>query len=180
MEVTVEKQEINVPHEQRVADEKKPRKTPLTCPNKVSSFFITVNTNYFAGDKAEKDYLAYKDKFENALASMLPQFWQYFDWHTSKLGEKFGYGPNEGIDILLKKDRVVENSLKYVLELSPSHRLHAHILFYVKTKGVDKKLSIPKLKAAFEEKLGHGVYCNYKLVPSVMTLENYMSKNPVN
>lgn len=179
MQLNVEKEEIKINPEERVKEEKKPRKESLTCPNKTSSFFITINTNYHTADKSEKDYNAYKNKFENVLAEMLPKFHEFMEFKTSKLGTKFGYGANEGNDILLKPGRVIENSLKYVLEVSPSHRLHCHILFYIKTKGVDKKVLIPKIKKFLEEKLGHSCYVNYKLVSTVMSIENYLKKNPL-
>ena len=180
MEIPIEKQEIKIAPENRVAEEPKQRKQALTCANKVSSFFITIAFNYYVHDKSESDFNAYKQKVEKVISEALPSFYKFFDWKTSKLGEKFGYSDKDPEEVLLKKDRVIENSLKYVYEISPSGKYHAHILFYVRTKGVDKKLNIPRLKNYLTEKLGSTPYLNYKLVPSVMTLENYMSKNPIN
>lgn len=179
MELNPEKQELNIDNSERVKEPKKERKQALTCPNKVSSFFITINTNYFVGDKSEKDLTVYKSKFENVLAEMLPNFHEFVEFKTSKLGAKYGYGENDTRDILMKPNRILENSLKYVLEVSPSHRLHAHILFYMKKKGVDTKVIIPKIKEVLEAKMGHSCYVNYKLVSTVMSIENYLKKNPL-
>lgn len=180
MEIPFEEEQIEIKRDE-VKDpiEKKPRKQALTCPNKVSSFFITINTNYHVADKSEEDVRVYKKKFAVLLAETLPKFHEFIDFKTSKLGTKFGYSLEDSKDILMR--RVIENQCKYVLEISPTnHRLHCHILFYMKKKGVDTKINMPKLKKHFEEGMGHPCYCNYKLVPCIMNLEEYLKKNPLN
>lgn len=179
--MNIEVEEKIVENIERKPEEKKPRKVPQTCPNKVSSFFLTINTNYFTGDKSEEDYKVYRKKFTEVLAEMLPVLWQFVEFKTSKLGLKYGYSEQDTPEILMKKDRIIENQVKYVLEVSPStKRLHAHILFFMKKKGVDTKLKMPEIKKYLENKMGHSCYVNYKLVPSALTIEEYMKKNPLN
>lgn len=161
--------------------QKKERKPAQTCPLKTSSFFITINTNYHTGDKSEEDYKVYKKKFTGVLAEFLPDLWKFVDFKTSKQGLKFGYSEGDSVEVLMKKDRIIENSCKYVLEISPdTKRLHAHILFFMKKRGVDTKLNMPKIKEYINNAMGGSCYINYKLVPAVCTLEDYMKKNPIN
>lgn len=180
MDLKPEQQIINVKQEDRKT-EKKEKKIPQTCPNKVSTFFITVNSNYFVGDKTEEQLTETKNRFVEVLNGMLPQFDKFIEFKTSKMGLKYGYGENDPIEVLVKKDRIIENKLQYVIEISPStKRLHAHILFFMRKKGVDTKVKIPDLKAHFNNNGFEGSYVNYKLVSTVMSLEEYMRKNPIN
>ena len=181
MNINAQEETINIKPEDRIKEEKKARKQPLTCPNKVSTFFITINSNYFIGDKTEEEYKDYRKKFTEVLCAALPHFDDFVDFKTSKLGVKFGYGEKDAKEVLTRGDRIIENALKYVLEVSPNtKRLHAHILFYMRKKGVDTKINIPAIKKYMEEKLGNSCYVNYKLVSSIMSLEEYMRKNPLN
>jgi hypothetical protein len=179
MQITPQKVEIDIPNNERVKEPKKQRKPALTCPNKTSLWFVTINSNIFLNDKSENEAKNIKNKFVGALEEILHTFDKFVEMKTSKLGIKYGYAENDPREILCKNDRILEHKLDWVLELSPSGKLHAHIMFYLKKKGVDTKLMITEIKNAINSKLNISCYVNYRLSPSMMTLEDYMRKNPL-
>ena len=177
MDLKPQQQKVDIKPEERVKEDKKKR-VPKTCPNKVSSFFITINTNFYVSDKTESEVNEYREKFTKALETILPTFDTFVEFKTSKMGIKFGYSLDDPLPVLLK--RIVENKLQYVLEVSPNtKRLHAHILFYMKKKGVDTKVKIGDIKNYFINNGFEGAYVNYKLVTTLCTIEEYMRKNPI-
>ncbi len=184
MDLNVEQSTINIPTEGRVKPEKKPRKPALTCSCKTSTFFITINSNFVISTATEQEYLQFKAKFELILADFTKNLDQFTIFKTSKMGLNYGYGENDGNDILLKPDRILENKVLYALEEGPkTHKLHAHILFYMKKRGVDTKLDLVKMRSWFKDQIGHSIYLNYQLENKRNTthsdLENYLSKNPI-
>lgn len=184
MELNVEQSAaVTIPNENRVKPEKKPRPPAKTCPCKTSTFFLTINSNFCIATASESEYLAFKTKFELVLANFTKHLDQYTIFKTSKMGLNFGYGENDGNDILLKPDRILENKVLYVLEEGPkTHKLHAHVLFYMKKRGVDTKLDLVKMRQYFKDQIGN-CYINYALENKKNTthsdLEKYLSKNPI-
>lgn len=179
MQIQVEKQDIIVPQAERKKTEKVERKKSLTCASKVSSFFITINSNQNLDTATESEAKDIKTKFEFVIVDFLKKLPEFTEFKTSKLGITYGYGENDTRDILQKKDRILEHSVKYVFEKSPSGRLHAHILYYLKKKGVDTKLQLPEIREHFKNQMGHACYINYKLEGKKSSIEDYMRKNPL-
>lgn len=180
MNIQPAKVELEIKNEDRVPDAKKPRAKPKTCPTKASKWFITINTNIYLNDKNESEATDIKNKFANVLADLLPSFDNFVEMHTSKLGESYGYGKDDSREILCAKDRIIDVSLKYVLEISGSGRLHAHIEFFLRKRGVDTKINMEALKKAIDERMAISCYVNYKLHNASMNIEEYMKKNPIN
>lgn len=179
MEINPQRKEINIPQEERVKEEKKPRVQPKTCPNKVSLWFITINSNIYLNDRTQEEVEDIKNKFYNCMNSILPTFDNFVEMKTSKLGEKFGFSAQDPRAVLCNKDRIIEHKLDWVPEVSPSGRLHAHIMFMLRKKGVDTKIITADIKKAVDVVMGGSCYVNYRLSPSVITLEEYMRKNPL-
>ena len=184
MELNVEQSTISIPNEQRVKPEKKPRKAAITCPTKTSTFFITINSNFCIATATEQEYLSFKSKFELVLQDFTKNLDKYSCFKTSEMGLKFGYAENDSLEILFKPDRLLENKVLYALEEGPkTHKLHAHILFYTKRRGVNMKLDLVKMRNYFKDALGFSVYLNYQLENKRNTthsdLEKYLTKNPI-
>ena len=184
MNFNVEQSTINIPTENRVKPEKKPRPPAKTCSCKTSTFFITINSNFVVSTASEQEYLQFKAKFEMILDDFTKNLDKFTIFKTSKMGLSFGYGENDGNDILLKEDRILENKVLWALEEGPkTHKLHAHILFYMKKRGVDTKLDLVKIREHFKTQIGNAVYIHYALENKKNTthsdLEKYLSKAPI-
>lgn len=179
MQINPQRKEINIPANERVKEEKKKRVPPKTCPNKTSLWFITINTNIYLNDKSEHEATAIKQRFGQVMDDILPTFDHFIEMKTSKLGEKFGFSKDDPRQVLCGKDRILEHKLDWVMELSPSGRLHAHIMFFLRKKGVDTKVLTGEIKKAVDSKMNISSYVNYKLSPAMMNLEEYMRKNPL-
>lgn len=179
MNIQPAKVEVQLKNEDRVKEEKKKRAEPKTCPIKNTLWFITINSNIYLNDKSEQEANQIKKRFENSLEELLPSFDNFVEMGTSKLGLKYGYSAEDPREVLCSKDRILAAELKYVFELSPSGRLHAHILFRLKKRGVDTKISTKKIKEAVDKLMNGSCYVNYKLSACTQTLEDYMRKNPL-
>jgi hypothetical protein len=179
MNIQAQKKEISIPQSERAKEEKKPRTPPKTCPVKPSLWFVTINSNVFINDKPEHEVVALKEKFGNVIEELLANFDEVLEMKTSGQGINFGYAAADTKEILCK--RVSETKCQYVLEVSPSGKLHAHIMFLIRRRGIDIKINMPLLKQTVDKKMGCGsCYCNYKLHHIMTTtLEDYMRKNPV-
>lgn len=179
MQIEVEKQDIVVPQGERKKTEKVERKKSLTVPSKSSSFFITINSNQNMDTATEEESKKIKAKFEFVINDFLKKLPDFTEFKTSKLGISYGYGEHDSREILQKKDRILEHNVKYVFEKSPSGRLHAHILFYMKKKGVDTKLMLPEIREHFKNQMGYSCFIHYKLEGKKSSIEEYMRKNPL-
>lgn len=178
MQITPVKKEISIPQNERVKEEKKVRKV-TTCPNKTSLWFVTINTNVYLSDKSESEATIIKNKFVSSLEEILPKMDTFVEMKTSKLGVKYGFSENDPREVLCSPNRILEHKLDWVLELSPSGRLHAHFSFFLRKKGVDTKILTSEIKKAVDNLMGGSCYVNYRLSPSMMNLEDYMRKNPL-
>lgn len=181
MKIEVEKQDLLVPQGERKKPEKVERKKSLTCPNKHSIFFLTVNSNVNLDTATESEAKDIKAKFDHVVVNFLKRLPEFIEFKTSKLGLSYGYSENDTPDILQKKDRILEHSVQYVFEKSPSGRLHTHIKILLKKKGVDTRIRLAETRDYFKEQMQHACYVNYKLCtsPTRDTLESYMRKNPL-
>lgn len=177
MDIKPQKIDIEIPHEERQKQEKKPRPKSKTAQIKTSTFFVTINTNIYLNDKSEQEVKDIKRRFIDTLTDFLPSFDNCVNMSTSKAGVQYGYSLEDPREVVIK--RILEHKLDYVIEVSPSGRLHAHIMFYLKKRAVDTKLNLPKIKEEINRRMNINCYVHYKLHPSAMTLENYMRKNPI-
>lgn len=148
---------------------------------RTSLWFVTINTNIPLQSKSQEEANKVIQMFDEVLEEILPRFGDFLEIKNSKTAAENGF--SDAMEDLCSPQRILEKELKYATEIAPNGRLHAHISFRLKKRGVDTKLITARIKTKvdeiFSKKSGTSISCyvNYRLCASTDTLENYMMKS---